>query len=99
MLRIGRIGSEFGIASFWPLVPVRMTVPHALPPLPAAVEVAAYRIALEALANVLAHAGARSCRLRVTHDGDRLLLEVDDDGRGIGRVGRNNDQTAAKDSN
>ena len=64
-------------------VPVRMTVPRTLPPLPAAVEVAAYRIALEALANVIAHASARSCRLRVTHDGDRLLIEVDDDGRGI----------------
>ena len=64
-------------------VPARMTVPRRLPPLPAAVEVAAYRIALEALANVVAHADARSCRLRVTHDGDRLLMEVDDDGRGI----------------
>jgi signal transduction histidine kinase len=64
-------------------VPVTVQVPQELPSLPAAVEVAAYRIALEALQNVIVHAGARSCVLRVTHDGYRLTLEVADDGCGI----------------
>ncbi len=52
-----------------------------LPPLPAAIEVAVYRIATEALTNVVRHAGATHCtvalRLR-----DVLELEVDDDGIG-----------------
>jgi signal transduction histidine kinase len=51
--------------------------------LPAAVEVAAYRIALEAIQNVAAHAQARSCVLRVVHDGRGLTLEVADDGMGV----------------
>jgi signal transduction histidine kinase len=51
-------------------------------PLPAAVEVAAYRIAQEALTNVVRHAGARRADLRLEAvDGD-LLLSVTDDGRG-----------------
>ena len=53
----------------------------ALPPLPAAVEVAAYRIAQEALANVARHAGARRCTLRLELDGaEALCLEIGDDG-------------------
>ncbi|QBR93088.1 histidine kinase [Nocardioides euryhalodurans] len=54
-----------------------------LGPLPAAVEVAAYRIAGEALTNVARHAHASLCvvGLAVT-DGD-LVVEVVDDGRGI----------------
>ena len=64
-------------------VPVRFEVPVALPPLPAAVEVAAYRIALEAIQNVAAHAQARSCVLHLVHDRQGLTLEVVDDGLGI----------------
>jgi signal transduction histidine kinase len=57
-----------------------------LPPLPAAVEVAAYRIALEAMNNAARHAGARNCEIRLSLDEepDLLILEVSDDGRGIG---------------
>lgn len=54
-----------------------------LPPLPAAVEVAAYRIAQEALTNVVRHAQAQNCWLRLRLDGDWLALEVRDDGRGL----------------
>ncbi|SNS83071.1 Histidine kinase-, DNA gyrase B-, and HSP90-like ATPase [Geodermatophilus pulveris] len=52
--------------------------------LPAAVEVAAYRIASEALANVARHASAR--RVRVTlgrQDDGALVVAVADDGVGI----------------
>jgi signal transduction histidine kinase len=47
---------------------VRITIkgPESLPPLPAAVEVAAYRIALEAMTNVVRHARARSCVVQLT---------------------------------
>jgi signal transduction histidine kinase len=59
--------------------------PEELPALPAAVEVAAYRIALEALTNVVRHAEARNCtvRLEMHEKLSALRLEVEDDGRGI----------------
>jgi signal transduction histidine kinase len=50
--------------------------------LPAAVEVAAYRIAQEALTNVVRHAEARVCLVRLSLD-DGLELEVTDDGVGL----------------
>lgn len=56
--------------------------PAPLPDLPAAVEVAAYRIAVEALTNVVRHAGAETCRVRV-EAGEVLTIEVVDDGRGL----------------
>ncbi|GAA3546033.1 sensor histidine kinase [Nocardioides daeguensis] len=63
-------------------VPLAVTAPDDLR-LPAAVEVAAYRIAGEALTNVARHAGAHGARLLVETAGDTLVLEVADDGRGI----------------
>ena len=54
-----------------------------LPPLPAAVEVAAYRIASEALTNTVRHAAARRAAVRLQGDAHALLVEVADDGRGI----------------
>jgi signal transduction histidine kinase len=54
-----------------------------VPPLPAAVEVAAYRIASEALTNVARHAGARRAVVRVEGGAQSLLVEVADDGSGI----------------
>jgi len=52
-----------------------------LPPLPAAVEVAAYRIATEAITNAIRHAGARHCRVRIIAN-TALEVEVTDDGHG-----------------
>jgi signal transduction histidine kinase len=54
-----------------------------LPPLPAAVEVATYRIALEAVRNVAAHADATRCQVRLRVAGDALEVTVTDDGRGV----------------
>ena len=53
--------------------------------LPAAVEVAAYRIVQEALTNIARHAGARSCLVSLRHDisVETLCLEVVDDGCGL----------------
>ena len=63
---------------------LRITVhaPEALRDLPAAVEVAAYRIAQEALTNVVRHARAGSCLVRLSVAGE-LELEVSDDGSGV----------------
>ncbi|GAA1746197.1 sensor histidine kinase [Luedemannella helvata] len=51
--------------------------------LPAAVEVAAYRIASEALTNVARHACATACRVRLSVDDGALVVEVTDNGVGI----------------
>jgi len=50
--------------------------------LPAAVEVAAYRIALEAITNVSRHAGAHQCYVKLSLPDD-LCLEITDNGRGL----------------
>ncbi len=50
--------------------------------LPAAIEVAAYRIAAEAVTNVLRHACAHHCQVRIQH-GQDLRLEICDDGAGM----------------
>jgi signal transduction histidine kinase len=54
-----------------------------LEPLPAAVEVAAYHIISEALTNVVKHAQARECVVRLWRHEDALLVEVHDDGTGL----------------
>jgi signal transduction histidine kinase len=64
-------------------VQVGVEAPESLPPLPAAVEVAAYRIALEALANVVRHAHASNCIMRLALSDKVLIVEVRDDGEGL----------------
>lgn len=53
------------------------------PVLGAAVEVATYRIAIEAMTNVLRHADATHCRVRLAADDDSVEVTIEDDGRGI----------------
>jgi signal transduction histidine kinase len=65
-----------------PALRITLDAPEALPPLPAAVEVAAYWIVTEALTNVARHAQARHCRIQLALDG-ALTIEVLDDGRGL----------------
>jgi signal transduction histidine kinase len=59
-----------------------VTAPDRLPSLPAAVEVAAYWIVNEAITNVVRHASARCCEVRLQLAGD-LQLTVSDDGGGL----------------
>lgn len=61
---------------------ITVDAPETLPPLPAAVEVAAYRIATEAITNVVRHAQASKCLLSLSLD-DKLHLQVRDNGRGL----------------
>jgi two-component system, NarL family, sensor kinase len=56
--------------------------PDDLLSLPAAVEVAAYRIAAEALTNAARHASARACSVSLSCNG-ALELAIADDGGGI----------------
>ena len=77
----GALSAHFGQATT-PIVRVSAT-PDPLPPLPAAVEAAAYRITLEAVNNVVRHAAADHCDVTLTSAHDRLALTVEDDGRGL----------------
>lgn len=61
---------------------VSILAPESLPPLPAAVEVAAYRIVQESMTNVVRHAGARTCTVRLKVE-NGLHVEIADDGRGL----------------
>lgn len=64
---------------FGPRMEVRVEV---LPTLPRAVEVATYRIVMEAATNALRHAAASRVRVDVRHD-DGVTVRVEDDGRGL----------------
>ena len=59
-----------------------LDLPEQNPSLPAAIEVAAYRVAQEAITNVVRHADATSCRVSAAVSDHRLVLEVRDNGCG-----------------
>ncbi len=61
---------------------IEVVGPTELPSLSAAAEVAAYRIAVEAMTNVVRHADARTCRVTIAV-GEELDIEVVDDGVGL----------------
>jgi signal transduction histidine kinase len=62
---------------------IDVVVPSHLPALPAAVEVVAYRIMQEALANVTHHAHAHCCSICLECSEESLQIEVTDDGIGL----------------
>jgi signal transduction histidine kinase len=61
---------------------VKVEAAKSLPSLPAAVEVAAFRIAAEAITNVVRHAHATTCEVSLSVAGEALRLTVLDDGCG-----------------
>ncbi|MPY96215.1 MAG: sensor histidine kinase [Acidimicrobiia bacterium] len=63
--------------------------------LPGVVGLAAYRIVQEALTNVVSHARARRVAVRVASDGERLVVEVVDDGVGPARLTGGGDRSVA----
>jgi signal transduction histidine kinase len=53
------------------------------PGIPSAIQTTAYRIAQEALTNVVRHSAAGAARVAVARDGDDLVVSIEDDGVGI----------------
>ncbi|MFJ3307515.1 sensor histidine kinase [Streptomyces sp. NPDC086549] len=51
-------------------------------PLPADIDLSAYRIVQEALTNVVRHAGTGHCRVAIDYRDEELSVEIVDDGRG-----------------
>jgi signal transduction histidine kinase len=64
-----------------------MEAPEELPPLPAAVEVACYRIVQEAITNVVRHAQAKVCRVSIAVASGTGMLEVEITDDGVGMPG------------
>ena len=64
-------------------VPWTVEAPDDLEPLPAAVEVAAYRIVVEAVNNVQRHSSAERCTVRLAREDDVVVVTVEDTGAGL----------------
>nr|WP_246378132.1 sensor histidine kinase [Nocardioides ginsengisegetis] len=75
---LGQLAESLGVP-----VQIDSEVDGSVGTLPAAVEVAAYRIAAEALTNVVRHADATRARVGLALEDGHLVVEVADDGRGI----------------
>ena len=59
-------------------------LPPTLPTLPAAVEIALYRIAQEAITNIVKHAGAKTAVISLKITPHTATLTITDDGQGVG---------------
>jgi signal transduction histidine kinase len=65
---------------------VRLRVEGAPSPLPAGVDLSAYRIVQEALTNVVKHAGPAHAQVTIRYRDHEVAVEVIDDGRGVAAV-------------
>jgi signal transduction histidine kinase len=64
-------------------LPVDLEIEGEPVPLPAGVDLTAYRLVQEGLTNSIKHAAASRAAVRVRYDGDHVEVEVSDDGRGV----------------
>jgi signal transduction histidine kinase len=64
-------------------LPTTLAVTGKAEPLPAGVDLAAYRIIQESLTNAIRHAGPAKATVTLTYRDGRLLIEVADTGRGV----------------
>jgi signal transduction histidine kinase len=64
-------------------LPVTLAVEGEVRPLPASLDLTAYRIVQEALTNTLKHAGKTRASVTVRYEEKALVLEVLDEGRGV----------------
>jgi two-component system, NarL family, sensor kinase len=62
---------------------LNLNVIGTVPPLSSRIEVGLFRVAQEAAANALTHAGATQIGMTLTSSPDRIRLKVEDDGRGF----------------
>jgi signal transduction histidine kinase len=72
-----------GSANYRSAVQIEIEGPQALPPLPAAVEVAAYHIVQEAIVNTIRHSRASACHIRLEIINKSLHIELKDNGQGL----------------
>jgi signal transduction histidine kinase len=65
---------------------VKLRVEGRPAPLPAGLDLSAYRIIQEALTNVVKHAGPATAQVTIRYRDQEVTVEVTDDGRGVGAV-------------
>ena len=68
-------------------IPTAVSIVGTVRPLPAAIDLAAYRIVQESLTNVVRHAGRASADVSIAYEPARVVIEVTDDGRGASANG------------
>jgi signal transduction histidine kinase len=76
---LGELGESLRTAG----VEVDMEIDPETRMLPASVTTTGYRIVQEALTNVVRHARGSRAQVRVSREGDRVVIDVRDDGRGV----------------
>lgn len=64
-------------------IPVQCDIPEKMERPPRDCELVLFRVLQESLTNVHRHSGASAATVRLTRDTDQLMLEVDDNGKGI----------------
>lgn len=62
---------------------VTLDAPEDFARLPSELEIALFRIVQESLANVTMHSGSSTARVRLSHEGRAVRLEITDQGRGM----------------
>jgi signal transduction histidine kinase len=75
--------SELALRLSSPALQIQTQFPEKFPVLPAAVEVAAYRIIAEALTNLMRHAKASEAIVKITADAKTITVDVVDNGLGL----------------
>lgn len=84
---IPALQTHFGQIAMPQSLSIQMTTtPQNFPRLSAAVEVATYRIVLEAVTNVINHAQAEVCEVALIIENSKLKIEIEDDGIGVSKV-------------
>jgi signal transduction histidine kinase len=79
---LAEVGLAGALSSLAEQAPVAVEVLTPVPQLPADVEVVAYFVCSEALANIAKHAGASRASISVTTGDGRVTVAIEDDGRG-----------------
>jgi PAS domain S-box-containing protein len=64
-------------------IKVDLEIPEDLGRLPAEMEIAVFRIVQECLTNIHRHSGSPSASIRIRRQGDELLVQIKDSGKGI----------------
>ena len=64
-------------------VPTKTSIIGTARPLPAAIDLAAYRVIQESLTNVVRHAGRATAEVTLAYEPSRIVIDVSDDGRGL----------------
>jgi signal transduction histidine kinase len=83
---LSRGGLRAGVEALADRMPIPVALDVTDERFDATAEATAYFVIAEALTNVAKHAGATRATVRARREGDRLVLSVDDDGRGGARA-------------